>query len=59
MVTNWVYQQTETRLWTTGFFDPDGAWHSDKDFDNSEDAAKRCAWLNGSGKREGNDDNQG
>lgn len=45
--TCWIYQRTESQLWTTGFFDPDGHWHADCDYDDSEAAAKRCAYLNG------------
>jgi hypothetical protein len=44
----WVYIQTEARLWTVGFYDPTGEWHTDSDHDNREEAAKRVAWLNGS-----------
>lgn len=34
-------------LYTTGFFDPDGKWNSDKDYSDPEDAAKRVNYLNG------------
>lgn len=44
----WVYIKTEANLWTVGFYAPDGQWHTDSDHANSEEAAKRCAWLNGS-----------
>lgn len=47
----WVYLKTEPRLWTVGFYDPEGRWHSDSDHDSSEAAADRCAWLNGAPKR--------
>lgn len=43
----WVYIQSEKTLWTVGFYSPDGAWHTDSDHGDREDAAKRCAWLNG------------
>jgi len=43
----WVYEQTEPGLWTVGYFDPQGKWHTDSDHTIREDAAKRCAWLNG------------
>jgi len=48
----YVYLNSEPGLWTTGFFDPDGKWHFDKDFYKKEDAAKRVAWLNGSSVHE-------
>jgi hypothetical protein len=44
----YVYIQSEARLWTVGFYDPQGKWHPDHDFDTPEKAADRVAWLNGS-----------
>ena len=46
----WVYFQSEAlpRLWTVGFYDPEGEWNPDSDWDEREDAATRAAWLNGS-----------
>lgn len=35
-------------LWTVGFYDPNGNWHSESDHGTTEDAAARVAWLNGS-----------
>lgn len=46
-MTTWVYVQTEPRLWTVGFYDPDGEWHTDEDFSSKEDAAARVHYLNG------------
>lgn len=46
----WVYIQSEPNLWTVGFFAADGKWHSDSDHSVREEAAKRCAWLNGGHK---------
>lgn len=49
----WVYRQTERGghpVWTVGFYSPDKVWHSDRDFSTREEAARRCAWLNGSSK---------
>lgn len=43
----WVYVQSEPGLYTTGFYDPNGVWHSDQDFKDSQDAACRVHWLNG------------
>lgn len=44
---NYVYVQTESSLWTVGFYDPNGKWHSDSDHNNREAAAARVAYLNG------------
>jgi hypothetical protein len=43
----WVYVRSEPELWTVGFYDPRGAWHSDSDHTDRESAARRCAYLNG------------
>ena len=43
----YVYIRSEPGLWTVGFYDPQGKWHPDSDHSNSEEAAKRCHWLNG------------
>ena len=44
----YVYIRSEPGLWTVGFYDPDGEWHPESDHGNTDDAAKRVAWLNGS-----------
>ena len=46
-MTCWVYIQSETSLWTVGFFSPDGQWHGDSDHDSRESAAERVHYLNG------------
>lgn len=46
-MTTWVYLKTEPRLWTVGFFAPDGSWHTDSDHGSKEDAAQRVILLNG------------
>lgn len=43
----YVYIKTEPRLWTVGFYDPNGKWHPESDHDNPEAAAKRVNYLNG------------
>ncbi len=48
----YVYIKTEKRLWTVGFYDPDGNWHSDNDYSYVEDAADRVHYLNGGNKNE-------
>jgi hypothetical protein len=45
--TAWVYLQSEPRLWTVGFYDPAGKWHSDSDHDTTRAASERVAYLNG------------
>ena len=55
----YVYIQTEfagrdgatNHLWTVGFYDPTGKFHSDSDHADSEKAADRVAYLNGSQRR--------
>lgn len=34
-------------LYTVGFYDPTGKWHSESDHADREEAAKRVAFLNG------------
>ena len=46
---NYVYIKSEPRLWTVGFYDPAGKWHSESDHEDREEAAERVAWLNGGG----------
>jgi hypothetical protein len=43
----YVYIQTEPRLWTVGFYDPDGKWIPESDHDSREKAAERVHYLNG------------
>ena len=43
----WVYIKTESLLWTVGFYDPTGKFRTDSDWDNRDDARKRCSYLNG------------
>lgn len=44
----WVYIKSEPGLFTVGFYDPTGRWHSDSDHNSREAAAARVAYLNGS-----------
>jgi hypothetical protein len=44
---NWVYVQSEPTLWTVGFYAPDGTWHAESDHGSRDEAAARCAYLNG------------
>jgi hypothetical protein len=43
----YVYIKSEPGLWTVGFYDPEGTWIAESDHTDSEEAAKRVAWLNG------------
>ncbi|MCK4521379.1 MAG: hypothetical protein KAU20_02310 [Nanoarchaeota archaeon] len=52
----YVYKETDKGLWTVGFYDPDGKWHPESDFDKREEAADRVSFLNGGGKRFGGSD---
>ena len=47
----WVYKQSEPGLWTVGYYDPRGRWEAESDHTDKDEAAKRCAWLNGGGAR--------
>ena len=50
----WVYQKTESQLWTVGYYDPQGNWHTESDHTDPVKAAERTAWLNGQGAKEVN-----
>lgn len=43
----WVYLMSEPGLFTVGYYDPSGKWHSDSDHDTREAAAARVNYLNG------------
>lgn len=45
----WVYKRTEPELWTVGHYRPDGTWEPATDHASEEEAAEKCARLNGSG----------
>jgi hypothetical protein len=47
----YVYIRSEKNLWTVGFYDPQGKWHSESDYGSRERAADRVHWLNGGGKK--------
>jgi hypothetical protein len=44
---SYVYLRSEPRLWTVGFYRPNGAWESESDHSSRMDAASRVHWLNG------------
>lgn len=43
----WVYIKSETRLWTVGFYRPDGNWEAESGYASAEAAAERVHYLNG------------
>lgn len=44
---SYVYIRSEPGLYTVGFYDPKGIWHSESDHNDREEAAKRVRFLNG------------
>lgn len=45
--TTWVYIDSESGLYTVGFYDPAGKWQPESDHDDREKAAARVHYLNG------------
>lgn len=43
----YVYIRSEPRLWTVGFYKPNGAWEPESDHESKEQAAERVSYLNG------------
>jgi len=44
----WVYIRSRyEQQFTVGFYAPNGEWHTDSDWMEQADAARRAAWLNG------------
>lgn len=43
----YVYIETKSTNWSVGFFDPQGKFHEESNYNHPESAAKRVAWLNG------------
>jgi hypothetical protein len=43
----YVYIQSESCLWTVGFYDPKGDWHPESDHPSPDKAAERVHYLNG------------
>jgi len=43
----YVYIRTEPGLWTVGFFEPDGTWVPESDWDSPQAAADRVRFLAG------------
>lgn len=44
----YVYIRTEPSLWTVGFYDPEGKFQPESDYNSTTEAAARVAFLNGS-----------
>lgn len=47
----YVYIRSEPGLYTVGFYDPAGGWHSESDHDSPQAAADRVTQLNGGDTR--------
>ena len=45
--TKYVYIKSEPNLYTVGFYDPQGKWQPESDYDTSGEAAERVHYLNG------------
>ncbi len=43
----YIYIQSESNLWTVGFYRPDGTFEPESDHMTAEAAADRVRWLNG------------
>ncbi len=40
----------ELRLWTVGYYDPDGDWEAHSDHHTLKEAEQKCSYLNGGNK---------
>ena len=43
----YVYIKSEPNLFTVGFYDPNGKWHPQSDWNNRNEAVDRVSFLNG------------
>jgi hypothetical protein len=48
----YVYIQSEPNLWTVSFYNPNGKWEPESDWDNTKRAAERVHFLNGGKQNE-------
>jgi hypothetical protein len=46
MVT-WIYKKTEPRLWTVGYYTPNGEWYPTADYGTEKEAVEQVHYLNG------------
>ena len=44
----WVYRREDGHF-VTGYYSPDQKWHTDKKYEDQEEAAARVHYLNGGG----------
>lgn len=44
---SYVYTKSEPRLWTVGFYHPNGKWEPESDHGTPKEAADRVILLNG------------
>lgn len=43
----YVYIKSESQLYIVGFYNPEGYWQPESDWDSKNEAAKRVSYLNG------------
>lgn len=43
----YIYKRSEPRLWTVGFYEPNGKFVPESDHDIEENAARRTHYMNG------------
>jgi len=55
----YVYVKSEPRLWTVGFYRPDGKWEPESDHESAQAAAQLVHWLNGGSRAEAYDADNG
>lgn len=52
----YVYIRTEPNVYTVGFYDPQGVWQPESDYNSRAEAAARVSFLNGGEYTEGWDE---
>ncbi len=43
----YIYKRSEPRLWTVGYYDPEGFFTPESDHDSTQEAADRVHYMNG------------
>jgi len=54
----YVYIKTEPRVYTVGFYTPDGKWEPESDWNKRENAAQRVSYLNGGAAESPKEENE-
>lgn len=52
MENKWFYIKSEPTLYTVGYEDSAGKWHTDSDWDTKKEAGERVHFLNGGADKE-------